>query len=142
MGKGNNHRILTLRFSALGDVAMTVPVLLSVSRLNPEVRFLFVTKAHFAPVLQRLEDLDVHPLQPKGIHKGFSGLWHLRRELMGEDFEAIADLHAVLRTHILKGFFSFSGKPFESLQKGRREKKRLTSGALSGFKPLKSTHER
>lgn len=142
MGKGNSKRILVIRFSALGDVAMTVPVLLSVARLNPEVRFLFITKTHFAPVLQRLENLDVHPFQAKGIHKGLQGLWRLRGELKSETFDAIADLHAVLRTQILRRFFLFSGRPFESLQKGRREKKHLTSGAPLGFKPLKSTHER
>ena len=142
MGKGNKKRILAIRLSALGDVAMTVPVLLSVTRLNPEVRFLFITKSHFAPVLQRLENLEVHSFEGKGVHKGIRGLWHLKGELRGKDFDAIADLHAVLRTGILKLFFSFSGKPFESLQKGRREKKQLTSGDPKGFKQLKSTHER
>lgn len=142
MGKGNKKRILAIRLSALGDVAMTVPVLLSVTRLNPGVRFLFITKTHFAPVLERLNNLEVHPFEGKGIHKGIRGLWHLKGELKEKDFDAIADLHAVLRTGILKLFFSFSGKPFESLQKGRREKKRLTSGDPGGFKPLKSTHER
>lgn len=142
MGKGNNKRILAIRLSALGDVAMTVPVLLSVTRLNPEIRFLFITKTHFSPVLERLNNLEVYPFDANGIHKGLKGLWRLRRELKGENFDSVADLHAVLRTGVLKLFFSFSGKPFKSLQKGRMEKKQLTSGDPSGFKPLKSTHER
>jgi len=142
VGKGNNKRILAIRLSALGDVAMTVPVLLSVKRLNPEVRFLFITKAHFSPVLERLNNLEVHPFEAKGVHKGLKGLYRLHRELKGENFDSVADLHAVLRTEILKLFFSFSGKPFKSLQKGRMEKKQLTSGDPAGFKALKSTHER
>jgi len=142
VGKGNKKRILAIRLSALGDVAMTVPVLLSVTRLNPEVQFLFITKTHFAPVLERLNNLQVHSFEARGVHKGLKGLWRLRRELKEEDFDSVADLHAVLRTGILKLFFSFSGIPFKSLQKGRREKKQLTSGDPTAFKPLKSTHER
>lgn len=142
MGKGNKKRILAIRLSALGDVAMTVPVLLSVTRLNPEVQVLFITKTHFAPVLERLNNLQVHSFEARGVHKGLKGLWRLRRELKEEDFDSVADLHAVLRTGILKLFFSFSGIPFKSLQKGRREKKQLTSGDPTAFKPLKSTHER
>ena len=142
MGKDNNKRILAIRLSALGDVAMTVPVLLAVARLNPETQFIFVTKAHFAPVLQRVENLRVHPFEAKGVHKGLGGLWRLRRELKEENFDCIADLHAVLRTHILKILYSFSGKPFRTLQKGRKEKRQLTSWNRKVFKPLKSTHER
>jgi len=115
VGKANNKRILAIRLSALGDVAMTVPVLLSVRRLNPEARFLFITKAHFSPVLERLDNLEVHPFEAKGVHKGLKGLWRLHRELKGEKFDSVADLHAVLRTKILKLFFSFSGEPFETL---------------------------
>jgi ADP-heptose:LPS heptosyltransferase len=142
VGKDSNKRILAIRLSALGDVAMTVPVLLAVARLYPEVRFIFITKAHFAPVLQGVANLQVYPFDAKGTHKGLAGLWRLRSELKEENFECIADLHAVLRTQALKVLFSFSGKPFKSLHKGRKEKRQLTSGHQKFFEPLKSTFQR
>jgi ADP-heptose:LPS heptosyltransferase len=69
-------------------------------------------------------------------------LWHLRRQLAEEPPQAIADLHAVLRTKILKTFLSGTGIPIKVLDKGRKEKRRLTSWKQKDFRPLKTTHER
>ena len=47
MDKGFSQKyrnVLVVRFSALGDVAMTVPVLYSVCRANPSTRFIIVTQ--------------------------------------------------------------------------------------------------
>lgn len=142
MGKSNNKRILVFRLSALGDVAMTVPVLLSLIRSNPQISFLFVTKVHFKPILERVPDLEVLSFDAKGVHKGLSGLWRLKGELKKYSFSCIADLHAVLRTRILKILFTGSAIPIRSLDKGRKEKRKLTSWDHKVFKPLKSTHER
>lgn len=38
------RNVLVMRFSALGDVAMTIPVVYSVCRSNPATRFIFLTK--------------------------------------------------------------------------------------------------
>ena len=38
------RNVLVMRFSALGDVAMTIPVLYPVCRANPDTRFVMVTK--------------------------------------------------------------------------------------------------
>ena len=37
------RRVLIARFSALGDVAMTIPVLYSVCRVNPDTHFVMLT---------------------------------------------------------------------------------------------------
>jgi ADP-heptose:LPS heptosyltransferase len=121
---------------------MTVPVLLALSRQNPEVRLVFVTRPHFAPILRRVPNLQVHPFEAKGRHKGFGGLLRLYKDLQKIPFDAIADLHSVLRTRILRVFFSASGVPFARLDKGRKQKRRLTSWTHKDFRPLKSTHER
>ena len=131
-----------IRLSALGDVAMTVPVLLAFRRCYPDTDLLFITKSKFSPILERIPNLRVLPFHDRGVHKGLAGLWRLRDELKGKSFQKIADLHAVLRTKILKLFLLGSGKPFKSLDKGRSEKRRLTSGRDEYFAPLKSTHQR
>ena len=44
--EGATHfkNVLIARFSALGDVAMTVPVVYSVCRANPSTRFIMITQ--------------------------------------------------------------------------------------------------
>jgi len=92
--------------------------------------------------LERIPNLRVVPFYDKGAHKGLTGLWHLRNQLRKESLGGIADLHAVLRTKILKTLFSGVGIPFKVLDKGRREKRQLTSWKNKDFKPLETTHER
>ena len=41
---GLPRNLLVARFSALGDVAMTIPVVYSACRCNPDTRFIFITK--------------------------------------------------------------------------------------------------
>lgn len=142
MKKSNKKALLAIRLSALGDVAMTIPVLLSLRREHPDIQLLFVTKSQFTPLLERIPNLRVLPFYSKGAHKGLPGLWRLRKQLGLESFEAVADLHAVLRTKILKIFFSGSGIRYNVLNKGRYEKRRLTSWKNKAFTPLRSTHER
>lgn len=121
---------------------MTIPVLLSLRRNHPDTPLIFITKSHFSPVLERIPNLRVVPFYDKGVHKGLAGLWRLRNQLGKESLKGIADLHAVLRTKVLKTLFAGTRIPFEVLDKGRREKRRLTSRKKKDFRPLKSTHER
>ncbi|MEO8932678.1 MAG: glycosyltransferase family 9 protein [Xanthomarina sp.] len=130
--------ILVIRLSAMGDVAMTVPVLRAFATQYPEVKLTVLTREFFAPFFRDLENVSVYPAHLKGKHKGVCGLYKLSKQLKELHVDAVADLHNVLRTHVLKMFFL--GKPFFQLNKGRAEKKALTSG--KNFKQLKTTHER
>ena len=130
--------ILVLRFSAMGDVAMTVPVLQALTTQYPELKITVVTRAFFKPFFQDLENVSVYTADFKGKHKGILGLYKLSKELKALRFDVVADLHNVLRSKILK--FFFFGKKVVQLDKGRAEKKALTSGA--SFKQLKTTHQR
>jgi ADP-heptose:LPS heptosyltransferase len=57
-------------------------------------------------------------------------------------FDAIADLHNVLRTKLIRSFFTFSKQPMAVINKGRREKKQATRQQNKILQPLKSTFER
>ena len=142
MKKGNDNGILVIRLSAMGDVAMTVPVLLALRRTYPKIQISFLTKGHFTPILKGIPNVNVFVFDAKGRHKGVPGLWRLYQELKNNPFDCIADLHAVLRTRILKLFFSASGKPFCSLDKGRKEKRQLTAWKEKTIFPLTHTIER
>ncbi|WP_027138136.1 glycosyltransferase family 9 protein [Gaetbulibacter saemankumensis] len=131
--------ILVIRLSAMGDVAMTVPVLRALIDQNPDVKITVLTRAFFMPFFEGLKNVDVVEADVKGQHKGLFGLYKLARQLNKKQrFYAVADLHSVLRSKLLKKFIRC--KRFVSIDKGRKEKKALVSGTV--FKPLKTTHER
>lgn len=117
---------------------MTVPVLRALTAQHPELKITVVTRTFFKPFFQDLTNVNVFAADLKGKHKGVLGLYKLSKELKALQFDAVADLHNVLRSKILKLFFI--GKKVVQLDKGRAEKKALTSGQV--FKQLKTTHQR
>ena len=130
--------ILVIRLSAMGDVAMCVPVLRAFTLQHPKVKLTVLTRPFFKPFFQDLENVTVFAADLKGKHKGIIGLFKLSRELKNLGINQVADLHNVLRAKILK--FFFFGKTFKQIDKGRNDKKALVSGKL--FQQLKTTHER
>lgn len=130
--------ILVIRLSAMGDVAMTVPVLRIFREHYPEVKLTVLTKPFFKPLFKTIADCDVIIADTNRAHRGLSGLWKLSRQLLRLKFDAIADLHNVLRSKILR--FFLSKIPNEVIDKGRIEKKALING--SNLVQLKSTHQR
>ena len=137
MSKKQKH-ILVIRLSAMGDVAMTVPVLSALTKQYPELKISVLTRAFFNPFFRDLPNTTIISAEVKGKHKGIYGLYKLAKTLNKEEFYAVADLHNVLRSKMLKVFLSC--KHFISLDKGRKEKHALTSGKF--FTPLKTTHQR
>lgn len=134
--------ILVIRLSALGDVAMTLPVLRKVAETYPELRFTVLTRKFFAPIFEGIPNVEIYEADVKGKHKGFRGLKRLSKELKARDIDAVADLHNVLRSKILQKFFQLSGIPVKQIDKGRAEKKALTRKEKKVFDQLKSTHQR
>ncbi len=142
MAKNNRFHILVIRLSALGDVAMTVPVLSALTQQHPELKITVLTRSFFAPMFESLRNVAVYKADVKGKHKGVLGLWRLYRELRKLEVDVIADLHNVLRSNILKRYFRMEKIPFVQVDKGREEKKALTASKDKTFKQLQSTHER
>lgn len=134
--------LLVIRLSAMGDVAMTVPVLTAFCKKYPEIKITVLTREFFKPMFAQLPNVKVFAADVKGKHKGLWGLWRLYRELKTLDIDSAADLHNVLRSNVLKRFFRFSGISFHQIDKGRTEKKALIVSDNKTFKPLKTTHQR
>ena len=130
--------ILVIRLSAMGDVAMTVPVLRALTYQYPSLKITVLTRAFFAPFFRDLDRVEVFSANVKGEHKGFLGLYKLANTLNKEQFYEVADLHNVLRSKVLKKFINW--KHFSAIDKGRNEKKQLISGDI--FNQLKTTHQR
>ena len=122
----------------MGDVAMTVPVLRALTNQYPDIKITVLTRNFFKPFFRDLENVTILSADVEGKHKGVFGLYKLSRELKKLKIDAVADLHNVLRTKILK--FFFCGINFIQIDKGREEKKALTSG--KHFVQLKTTIQR
>ncbi len=138
---GADH-LLVIRLSALGDVAMVVPVLLALVQTYPHLRITCLSREAFAPLFRLVPNTTLYPLHLMHRHKGLSGLYKLFRDLQTAGIHGVADLHGVLRTHVLKFLFGFTAVPFAQIDKGRAGKRALTSMNNKVFAPLKTTHER
>lgn len=133
----NTQHILVIRLSALGDVAMTQPILKLLLARYPHLKVTVLTKKGYAPIFKDLTNLNVFEVDFKNEYKGFFGLYKLSRKIKKLQIDAIVDLHNVLRSNILKLLL---GRSTKQIDKGRIEKKQLIKGLR--FEQLKSTHQR
>lgn len=134
--------ILVIRLSAMGDVAMTVPVIRAFVGQHPEVKITIVSRPFFKPFFDGIPNVNFFAVDVKKRHKGFFGLLRLSADLKQLEIDAIADLHNVLRSKIVRNLFALSGKKVAFTDKGRAEKKLLTRAENKVFKPIKSMVER
>ena len=136
-------KLLIIRFSALGDVAMTIPITYSLARQNPDLEIVFLSKPSLtklffnAPKNFKLVTIDV-----KGRHKGITGLTRLFLELKKENFDIVVDLHSVLRSHFLTKLFRLIGIKTATIHKGRAEKERLAHRHNKHLKQLSTSFDR
>lgn len=136
-----NH-ILAIRLSAMGDVAMTVPVLRILAQTYPELKITVLSRPFFKPLFEGIPNLDFLEADVYGKHKRI-GLIKLAEEAKTNGVDAVADLHNVIRTKIITNYLKWKGFTTATIDKGRAEKKALVSiseGKKIG--QLKTTHQR
>lgn len=134
-------RMLIMRFSAMGDAAMTIPVIHSLAEQHKELRITVLTRSRFVPMFQWLPaNVEVRGVNLEQ-YDGITGLTKLYTELKGYNFDIIADIHDVLRTKYLRTCFRMSGAKVYVVDKGRKDKHGLI-GKGQTAKPLRSMVER
>ena len=136
------EHIAIFRMSAMGDVAISVPVVTAFSEQYPDVKITYLTRPLFAPMFSHLPNVEVFTPELNGKHSGLIGLYKLYKELKAKGIDGVADIHNVLRTNILKFYFKGSKIPFKQINKGRREKYALTRYKFKVFEPLKPSYQR
>lgn len=141
--KREQRRVLVSRFSALGDVAMTLPSVYDACAANPDYEFVFLTRHHPAQVfINRPANLTMAPVNLDN-YKGVGGMWRLASALRKRyGITDYVDLHDVLRTKLLRLFLRLAGVRVRSLDKGRRAKKELTRRIDKVLVQLKPMPER
>jgi ADP-heptose:LPS heptosyltransferase len=134
-------RLLVIRTSAMGDVALTAPVLKGMREQYPEVELLLLTRSAFFPFFSAVKGIEFFSPDLKKRHKGLAGIIRLFKDINRKtDIDYVIDLHDVLRSKILRLLFRATGVPAVVIDKGRSEKKSLVSGKRK--KQLKHSVER
>ena len=132
---GKPKHILVIRFSAMGDVALTIPALLSVAKAHPYLTFTIITRpfyASFFPEHPQIKALGIELDQ----YKGFFGLRKLASELHNQhQFDGVVDLHNVLRSKIITSFLKLRGIERVTFDKKRNEKRAILSGKSNSQLP-------
>ncbi|MEN2414517.1 glycosyltransferase family 9 protein [Flavobacterium mesophilum] len=131
-----------MRLSAMGDVAMTVPVLRAFVKQYPTVKLTVISRPFFKPFFDGIPNVEFFAFDEKERHKGFPGLLRLFKDVQQLKIDAFADLHNVLRSKVVSLLFALSGKKRATVDKGREGKKELTRAENKVFKQLPSMFER
>lgn len=134
--------IAVMRLSAMGDVAMTIPVLRAFVKQYPTVKLTVISRPFFKPFFEGIPNLEFFAFDEKERHKGFPGLLRLFSDLKKLQIDAFADLHNVLRSKVVSLLFALSGRKRATVDKGREGKKELTRAENKIFRQLPTMFER
>ena len=91
MAKRKPSHLLVVRLSALGDVAIMVPVLQAYAQANPDVQFTVAAPPLLEPLFQGMSNVDFLGVKKKQRASAIC------RQLQSADADAIADLHQINR---------------------------------------------
>lgn len=120
-------KILIFRFSAMGDVALLVPVIKSFVSAYPDVQVTIVTRPKFGPMFFDMERVNVFPADVDNTYTGVLGMRDLFGKLLRKGpYDVVIDMHDHIRTIVLRSLFRIFGSRVVVFNKGRKEKKMLT----------------
>jgi len=134
---------MVMRLSALGDVAMIVPVVLALQQQYPQLKITVVSRPLHRSFFKTIPGVHFYAVNPEHSKSGVFDLFRLYKELSKLGVTAFADLHDVLRSKVIRTCFKWNGVPVASLNKGRPERKKLTAlkpKVLSPITPIVERH--
>ena len=128
---------LIIRLATLGNVAMTVPIVASVSRRYPNDRFIIASKKDLRAMFASMPNVEFREVDN---HLGWRGVWEIWKAWKDE-VDAVIDLQSVLRTRVFRLLMRCSGKKVTSIRYGRIRKHLITFWGI-GKKNLPTEFER
>ena len=115
-------KILVVRFSSIGDIVLTTPVVRMLKKqLNAQVHFL--TKSAYVSLLKNNPYID-------SVYQIENSITEVIADLKKEKYDYVIDLHSNLRTQILKFRLGVAAKSFNKLN---MEKFMLTNFKLDNM---------
>lgn len=103
-------KFLIIRFSSIGDIVLTTPVIRCLKKQVPDAEVHFLTKSTFQPVIQANPYIDKQHV--------LAHSWELMiHELKLEEYDYIIDLHRNIRTMRVKNSLGVKAFSFNKLNK-------------------------
>lgn len=130
---------LVIRFQSLGNVAMSVPIISSLSARYPQHRFVVVARHALSAMFYGLPNVVFHETSLQG--GGFAML-SLFRELKSYAIDAVIDLQDNSYSYILRTLYRIKRLPIYVIDKGALEKRTLIRKGHKQSVPLISEFER
>ncbi len=125
--------LLVIRLSAMGDVALSLPVIIEAAK---ERRIAIVTRPAFVPFFDNIPGLEIIRVETGGRHKGICGMIKLFREInIAYNVSGVVDLHDVIRSRLLSFLFRLSGVKISRIKKGRAVKRKFVRRKTIGNLP-------
>jgi ADP-heptose:LPS heptosyltransferase len=130
-------KLLVIRFSALGDVALTVPAVKQILDENPTYEIIYLSRPFVEPLFWGIDRLQFHGINTANF-SGLFGLIELCNLLLKTyNFSVCIDLHDSLRTRIIRLILRLKGISVFKIDKGRDEKKQIINTDKQPSLPLK-----
>jgi len=105
MSSDKTQKILVIKPSALGDIALAMPALASLRKNFPDAEISWLVRKEFAPLLEMADELDnIILFDRKRLGKwylspkGFADLFRFFRTLASPKFDIVIDLQGLFRT--------------------------------------------
>ena len=109
---------------------MLIQLLYSVARTNEQHDFVLLTQPFMTELLLDPPDnVEAMAIDVRREERGVLGLMRYARRLRLERFDAVLDLHDVLRTKFLRSYLHLFGIPTKHLKKPRQERRRLVQNS-------------
>lgn len=103
-------KILILRFSSIGDIVLTTPIIRCIKTQLKETQVHFATKKQFAQLVKNNPYIDK-------VHELDHNINNLITDLKAENFDIVIDLHKNLRTLKIKSALQSKNYSFPKLNK-------------------------
>jgi lipopolysaccharide heptosyltransferase II len=99
---GTHPKTLVIRFSSVGDIVLSTPLLRVLRRRFPLSQIDYVTRREYAELIRSNSNLNY--TYEFDASEGFPGLRALKKRIKREGYDLIVDIHGSLRSRFLRSF--------------------------------------
>ncbi len=101
------HRVLVIRFSSLGDIVLTAPVIAGLKKVYPGVHIDYLVHRRFSAIVQRFAVVPDNIIE-FNEDTTVAELPSYARNISREAYDLVIDLHDSLRSKIIRKFVNCS----------------------------------